>query len=586
MLGTTRFSRAILAYHRGVAFPAQVRWPGRFSRALEMRCPTCLVEGKKTVLVSVSWKPGEDPASSIRVLRCPECTACLSDNQSPPDYTQPTLIEAGRVPFYLQQGAGLALITRPLACIDRPPGSRYLEVGCGFGFGIDFATHAKGWRASGIDPAPLSALGRELLGADIALRYLIGQDAAAYECDVIMSSETLEHVRSPRDFVRVLRWALKPGGVLVLTTPNADAVRPETPEGALVPLLSPGLHLTLHTEASLRFLLSDAGFRNVEVERDAHALLAFASDGKLPLMRDQRRIRAVYRDYLERRAATSVDSDLFLGFAGRGLLEAVNDSDDAQAMRIFAPLAQVCHERFGFELDGPMIPDAAWRANLEELSRLMPLNLTVLMYARAMLSLRSGDAARAERCLRVCNQAAAIMRRALSDIAIADGLTEDIGWAAAAELALCAAGRGGAEAIDLVRALPDPPGRAVARKREIVARALTSLVMRGDYALAGQLIAVTGLRHWDWVARGDTPIATPVARDALYSLAVLDVQRGGDPARALSYLTRVRCAVGEAASRGGLLADAVRMECRVLRDCGRSEEAEALYAEHNLAPVA
>jgi SAM-dependent methyltransferase len=441
LLGTTRFSRAILAYHPGIAFPPQVRWPGRFARPFAMRCPNCQDTAPKPRVVAVTWKPVEEPADTILVLRCPACTACFFDDQKPPDYTEPSLLERGRVPFYLQQGAGLSLITRPLACIERPSGARYLEVGCGFGFGIDFAANAKGWIASGIDPAPLSALGRDMLGVDIALRYLSGEDAAAHECDVVMSSETVEHVRSPRDFVRVLRWALKPGGVLVLTTPDADAVRPQTPEGALIPLLSPGLHLTLQSERSLRALLRDAGFRHIEIEHDAYSLLAFASDAELTLTRDPRRVRAAYRDYLEGRAgAMPTDGDLFLGFAARGLLEAINDSEDVQAGRIFARLHAVCAERFGIDLDAPVIPNAAWTASLEELARLVPLNLAVLMYSRAMMSLRSGDSGRAERCLSVCTQAAAIMRRALADIAIADGLTEDIGWAATAELGLCAAG--------------------------------------------------------------------------------------------------------------------------------------------------
>jgi len=542
LLGTTRLSRAILAYHPGVAFPPQVRWPGRWSRPVAMRCPNCQDNTPKPLVVSVTWKPVQEPANTIRVLRCPACTACFFEDQKPPDYTEPTLLERGRVPFYLQQGAGLSLITRPLACIERPPGSTYLEVGCGFGFGIDFAAHAKGWRASGIDPAPLSAVGRELLGADIALRYLVGEDAAAHDCDVIMSSETVEHVRSPRDFVRVLRWALKPGGVLVLTTPDADAVRPETPEGALIPLLSPGLHLTLQSETSLRALLREAGFRHVEIEHDAYSLLAFASDAPLTLTRDPRAIRAIYRDYLEARAAAMPeDGDLFLGTAGQGVLEAVNDSEDGQAARIFARLSDVCARRFGIDLDAPVIPHAAWTASLEELARLVPLNLAVLMYARAMMSLRSGDDARAEACLRTCTQAAAIMRRALADIAIADGLTEDVGWAASAELCLCVAGRGAAEAIEMVRQLPDPPGGAAAigRKRDILARALTLLVTRGHYGLASELIAMTGLRDWDWV-EGDMPPAGPVARDALYCLAILAVQPGGDAGRALGYLRRVR----------------------------------------------
>ena len=122
----------------------------------------------------------------------------------PPDYAEPKLNDRGRVPFYVQQGAGVSLITRPLAQLRRGAGAAYMEVGCGYGFGLDFALRTKGWSGIGIDPAPLAALGRDALGLPIDLRYLRDDDEARGTMDVVTGSEVIEHVTSPRAFVRTL----------------------------------------------------------------------------------------------------------------------------------------------------------------------------------------------------------------------------------------------------------------------------------------------------------------------------------------------------------------------------------------------
>lgn len=42
--------------------------------------------------------------------------------------------------------------------------------------------------------------------------------------DVVISSETIEHLRNPRDFMGEVYRILKPGGVFILTTPNVETI--------------------------------------------------------------------------------------------------------------------------------------------------------------------------------------------------------------------------------------------------------------------------------------------------------------------------------------------------------------------------
>lgn len=533
-------------------------WPGTTGLATEiMACPNCGAENPKPIVLTVDWRTIDHPARRTRLLGCPACTCRFFSDQTPPDYAEPALLERGRVPFYLQQGAGLSLITRPLARIDRPPGSSYLDVGCGFGFGLDYAIHARKWDSLGIDPAPLSAVGRGVLAAPIELRYLTEEDARGQKRDVVMASETIEHVTSPGAFLRILRAALKPGGILILTTPDADAIRPETSAATLVPLLSPGLHLVLQSRISLEALLRQAGFRHVTIDPDGFSLVGFASDAPFVIETDQERIRASFRAYLlDRAASVPRDSDLFIAFAGRALQECINDGDIEGASRAWGLLEPACRTRYGLKLDGPeMVPPGARTAGLEAMALLMPLNLAGLLYARAMLRLQRGETrAEIEDQVAAAAAAAACLRRALNEIAIDDMMTEDIGWIAQAEAALCAAARGDVDTPARLDALPPAPGdhgsgdrtagvdRGGPRRAAIVKRAFVELVAAGRFGPGRKLAAQEWLHHAPFaeIRPDHEPAMTTADRDALFCLGMLDIQPKGDPLRARARFGRVR----------------------------------------------
>ena len=501
-----------------------------------MSCPNCGSPTPKSLVLTIDVQLPDNPSKRLHLLRCPACTCHFYDSQVPPDYAEPALNNRGRVPFYVQQGAGVSLITRPLAQVAASAGSAYMEIGCGYGFGLDFALNTRGWRGVGIDPAPLAALGRDALQLPIELRYLRDDDEARGTMDVVMGSEVVEHVTSPAAFVRTLRAMLRPGGLLILTTPNGDDIDAASPPGIIIPLLSPSLHLVIQNTASLTALLRRAGFTHVDVQVDSHSLVAFASDDPLVLERDHDRLRHMYRAHLARRAAASdPHSDVFLGFAGRAFQESVNDGDLDTAAAAWALLQPACRERFGLDLDHlRALPEAVATCGLEEMARLVPLNLGGLLYARGIQHL-SGGATRPglEQQFRLAATAAAAMRRALNELAMEDGQTEDIGWTAAAEALLCAAA-GGAEDIAVrLAALPPAPAGGMARRRSMINRALSHLVNAGHYALARDVVQRENLRS------GPAGVAmTDAERDLAFSLAVLDVQTGpdgrplGDPAAA------------------------------------------------------
>ena len=516
---------------------------------LALPCPNCGSTAPKSFILTVDIQLPDNPAKRLHVLHCPTCTAHFYDSQVPPDYAEPALNDRGRVPFYVQQGAGVSLITRPLAQLRRPAGAAYMEVGCGYGFGLDFALRTKDWHGVGIDPAPLAALGRDALQLPIELRYLRDDDEARGTMDVVMGSEVIEHVTSPSAFVRTLRAMLKPGGVLVLTTPNGADIGPDTAPGIIIPLLSPSLHLVIQNQRSLGTLLKQAGFLHVEVQVDSHSLVAFASDVPLDLEEDHDTLRHAFRSHLERRAAAmDPATDLFVAYAGRAFTESVNDDDMDAADRAWSLLIPACRARYGLSIDAmSVLPPAVATCSLEEMARLVPLDLGALFYARAIRRLKGGTPRAALEALFLLSaEAAAAMRRALGELAMEDGQTEDIGWTSHAEALLCAADAGDLNLPARIAALPPAPNGGQPRTRTIAFRAMTNLVNAGKYLPARALVRDLRMDEDAFVQPG-APLTGP-QQDWLFCMAILDVEHGpdgkplGSPAVARSRLKRVRLA--------------------------------------------
>jgi SAM-dependent methyltransferase len=138
------------------------------------------------------------------------------------------------------------------------PGERVLDVACGAGFGLSML-QAAGARALGVDydgqllaHLPTHADGRALLQADATRLPL-----RTASVDRVVSFETIEHVRDAAALVAELRRVLKPGGQLILSTPNRAFGPPERHTA------NP-FHVREFTAAELRALLA-AHFETVQL---------------------------------------------------------------------------------------------------------------------------------------------------------------------------------------------------------------------------------------------------------------------------------------------------------------------------------
>jgi hypothetical protein len=142
------------------------------------------------------------------------------------------------------------------------------------------------------------------------------------------------------------------------------------------------------------------------------------------------------------------------------------------------------------------------------------------------------------------------MRRALGELAMEDGMSEAIAWAARAEALLCDAASGRPDVTERLQLLPPPPPApsmaagagatdAAARRLAIAERALVGAVNATHYGLGREIAAASGFDRIDPADPGQEPM-TVTRRDLLFCLGVLELQPGGDPARALALMQRVR----------------------------------------------
>jgi 2-polyprenyl-3-methyl-5-hydroxy-6-metoxy-1,4-benzoquinol methylase len=155
---------------------------------------------------------------------------------------------------------------RPMLDLIRrhaPMGRRLLDVGCGAGLFLKAAERA-GWEVGGVElSAEGATFARERLGLDVRAERAEAMSFPAGSFDVAVMSEVIEHMFDPRAVVNAVARALKPGGLIAITTPNFDALSRHA-LGADWAVLAPMEHMYYFTERTLGRLLESCGFAVVE----------------------------------------------------------------------------------------------------------------------------------------------------------------------------------------------------------------------------------------------------------------------------------------------------------------------------------
>jgi SAM-dependent methyltransferase len=217
-------------------------------------CPACGARGAE--------------AAELGLRRCAACGTVYA-----PEYADPDEVFDGD---YFEHGGCYGIDTshprfqallaeigaRRCAMIERAAGGAgsILDVGCGGGELLQAAV-ARGWRAAGAEPiAQAVELARSRApGADIRVGLAAGVGFAERSFDVVCAFHVLEHMPDARAFLGELGRFARPGGLVVVESPNYASMQRRRQCERWIHL-RPLEHLVHFTPATLRAALLGAGF--------------------------------------------------------------------------------------------------------------------------------------------------------------------------------------------------------------------------------------------------------------------------------------------------------------------------------------
>jgi SAM-dependent methyltransferase len=231
-------------------------------RSFDAVCPLC---GK------TGWAPVVD-RDGYHIGRCTSCTMlyvcpmpseeALKAHYLSPEYFQGSGAQGYR-DYASMRKALIPHFRRRLHLIGGMAAQRgrLLDVGCAAGYFLEVA-QAEGWTVQGVEPA--LEMGQET-AARLHVPVALSLDAlAARSLDVVTLWEVIEHIPCPVEELRLLRHRLRPGGLLMLSTPNAghwQALRePDSWNG-----FRPPSHLVFFTKETLEDALRLAGFERISI---------------------------------------------------------------------------------------------------------------------------------------------------------------------------------------------------------------------------------------------------------------------------------------------------------------------------------
>lgn len=113
------------------------------------------------------------------------------------------------------------LYINTLLPMEKPGGSgRLLDVGCSLGDVLAIAQH-RGWQVEGIEMAESAArTARDTHALCVHVGTIEQHAGRIGRFDVVLATDVIEHVPSPRSFVSAIRAVLNPNGCAVIETPN------------------------------------------------------------------------------------------------------------------------------------------------------------------------------------------------------------------------------------------------------------------------------------------------------------------------------------------------------------------------------
>ena len=187
---------------------------------------------------------------TFAVWRCPSCLSIHARDEVDlahyySDYPFHKLSET-TVDWMLQAMYGNLLSRLRAAGVTE--NTRLLDYGCGSGLFLSYL------RERGFSDAQ---------GYDEYSERFADKSVLAEPFDCVLAQDVIEHVPDPQAFVRLVHGLTKPGGVIALGTPNAEAIDLKQPEARVHTLHQP-YHRHILSKRALQGLGKDLGWELLE----------------------------------------------------------------------------------------------------------------------------------------------------------------------------------------------------------------------------------------------------------------------------------------------------------------------------------
>jgi 2-polyprenyl-3-methyl-5-hydroxy-6-metoxy-1,4-benzoquinol methylase len=220
-----------------------------------------------------------------RVVRCGGCRLVFVWPQPTPAELA-ELYSSGQYHAKVDEAERRRYFTRRLRQIEElaPSRGRILDVGCSKGYFLDVA-RAAGWDAVGIDLNRNAVEEARARGLDARQGELSVGLFEETSFDVVALFDLLEHTCDPRSTLRLCHHFLRPGGLLVLTTPDIGGLVPRATYCVFAKTIgawghpTPPGHLVQFSRKTLRRAIEGSGFQIVR-QRSEHIPIGYSA-GKL-----------------------------------------------------------------------------------------------------------------------------------------------------------------------------------------------------------------------------------------------------------------------------------------------------------------
>jgi SAM-dependent methyltransferase len=194
-------------------------------------CPLCGGTARRRLVTKRGWDVVRCRGCGLVYVSPPPSHEELEALYSAGDY-HAALDEAERRRYFarrLRQVEALACDrTAEGGCATR----RLLDVGCSKGHFLELA-QASGWQAVGVELNPRAVEEARARGLDVRHGELPGLAFADASFDVVTLFDVIEHTAAPRALLAACHKALRPGGLLVVTTPDVGGLVPRVTYGLL-----------------------------------------------------------------------------------------------------------------------------------------------------------------------------------------------------------------------------------------------------------------------------------------------------------------------------------------------------------------